>query len=160
MGTCSLPAGEVLLPPACHCSLARGYHIFRSALGFASKFFSMRMSQVSKDFSTASANLTHFEQSILGSTYMCSSAGRLERASASGKKVRQISAGTAVMGEDVSTLFFEPRFLGFCSSKKVENHCSDFPVCSKALRAPKQANRTISVLYIQGHGQEILYFSK
>lgn len=91
---------------------------------------------------------------------MCSSAGRLERASASGKKVRQISAGTAVMGEDASTLFFEPRFLGFCRSKKVENHCSDFPVCSKALRAPKQANRTISVLYIQGHGQEILYFSK
>ena len=160
MGTRSLPAGEVLLPPACHCSLARGYHIFRSALGFASKFFSRRTSQVSKDFSTASANLAHFEQNILGSTYTCSSAGRLERASASGEEVRQISAGTAVMGEDVSPLFFEPRFLGFCRSKKVENHCSDFSVCSKALRAPKQANRAISVLYVQGHGQEILYFSK
>lgn len=88
------------------------------------------MSQVSKDFSTASANLTHFEQNISGSTYMCSSAGRLEWASASGKEVRHISAGTAVMGEDASTLFFEPRFLGFCRSKKVENHCSDFSLCS------------------------------
>lgn len=66
---------------------------------------------------------------------MCSSAGRLERASASGKEVRQISAGTAVMGKDVATLVFKSRFLGFCASKKVENHCSGFAVCSQAPRA-------------------------
>jgi len=117
------------------------------------------MSPVSKDFSPASANLSHCEQNI-GSTYVCSSAGRLERASASGKEVRQISAGTAVLGENVSTLVFEPRFFGFCRSKKVENHCSAFSVCSKARRAAKQANRAVSVLYVQGHGQEILYFSE
>lgn len=33
-----------------------------------------------------------------------------ERASASGKEVRQISAGTAVMGEDVSMLVLNPDF--------------------------------------------------
>lgn len=75
---------------------------------------------------------------------MCSSAGGLERAPAPGKEERWISAGTAVLGEDVSTLFVEPRFLGFCSSKKIENCCSDFSVCSRAaLRAPEQANSNI-----------------
>lgn len=71
---------------------------------------------------------------------MCSSAGRLEQALAPGKE-RWISAGTAVLGEDVSTLFVEPRFLEFRSSKKIENCCSDFSVCSRA--APEQANSNI-----------------
>lgn len=136
-GARSLPAGEALLPATHRCSLARGYRIFRSVLGFASKFFSRRMSQVSKDFSTASANLTRFEQNILGSTYMCSSAGRLERASASGKEVRWISAGTAVIEEEVSTLAFEPSFLGFCRSKSLGNHCSD--CCSPSRQSDSSA---------------------
>lgn len=33
---------------------------------------------------------------------------------------------------------FETRFLGFCRSEKIENHCSDFSVCSKALRTPNK----------------------
>lgn len=74
---------------------------------------------------------------------MCSSAGGLEQALVPGRE-RWISAGTAVLGEDVSTLFVEPTFSGFCSSKKIENCCSDFSACSRAaLRAPEQANSNI-----------------
>lgn len=41
---------------------------------------------------------------------MCSSAGTLEQASASGKEVREITAGTAVIREDVSVLVLKPDF--------------------------------------------------
>lgn len=36
----------------------------------------------------------------------------------SGKGARQISAGTAVVGEDVATLVFEPRFFRVLRLKK------------------------------------------
>lgn len=138
-----------------HCSHARGGHSSRPALDFASKCFSRRGSHISKD----SAHLCHFEANMVGSTWMCSPAGRLEQASASGKEVRQISAGPAVMGKDVSALVFEPGFLGLCRSKQIGNHCSDFFVCSKALGAPKQASRAVSGFDGQGHRQKVGYFS-